>query len=246
MFRFVFLSQILPSQLFDNSVPHSRPTKNVGVSTWVIEASSAFSLLLFCLRRPLSLSMLKNGMLTPPHFDSRVGYARLQRGSNPSVTDSEIQLMKVVVPFANATSTTSPYRLSLPAVTSSSDIEELSEVVESASDTATAPPSNFTSLPPIPLSSYASHLTLTPAPYPPLSSDPTVWTPERYLPPSLLFPSSKFSNEGTRGHFFIVLNGQMGSPGQNAFMDAGEKEVRRLREVEELERMKEGEGCPIM
>lgn len=167
--------------------------------------------------------------------------------------------MKVVVPVPNATSTSSPYRLSLSDPSSpeyvSSTSDDYKDDGHLDNDAAKSrPTANLTSLPPIPLSSYAAHLALTSAPVPPLSpsstdDDGTFWAPERYLPPSLLFPTAKFADQGSRGHFYIVLNGQTGAAGQNAFMEKEEKERRRLREVEELDKFREGEGgegCPIM
>ncbi|GAA6010929.1 hypothetical protein JCM10207_003995 [Rhodosporidiobolus poonsookiae] len=134
----------------------------------------------------------------------RVGYARLQRGANPSVTDSEIQLGKFVVPLPSSSSTSSP---------------------SSSSST------NLTS--PIPLPAYVTYLHHLRAP---LTSDPTVWAPERYLPPSLRFPA-RFggrTEEEHLGSYYIILNGETGAPGPNYFMGWGEKEVRRLVEVDEI------------
>ncbi|GAA6038296.1 hypothetical protein JCM8097_003930 [Rhodosporidiobolus ruineniae] len=158
----------------------------------------------------------------------RVGYARLQRGSDPSVTDSEIQLGKFILPTPGATASS------------------FTRAALAAREEAASPPSADSSSPPprtpaIPLDSYASHLIST---APPLESDATTWTPERYLPPSLRFPT-KFYNEGTRGHYYIVLTGEKGPYGPNAFMGPEEKEARRLAEIQELERQVQQGGCPV-
>ncbi|GAA5853850.1 hypothetical protein JCM8547_007472 [Rhodosporidiobolus lusitaniae] len=157
----------------------------------------------------------------------RVAYARLQRGADPSVTDSEIQVAKFIVPYSNAT--ISPFTLAA----------HKAEAAASSSDDENSTPSQRT---PIPLESYASHLAQSAAPLS-SSDDTTVWTPERYFSPSLRFSEDKFGGKGTRGHYFIVLTGEKGPYGQNGFMDKDEKEVIRLEEMRRL--AGDLEGCPV-
>ncbi|BGP42687.1 Protein cwh43 [Rhodotorula kratochvilovae] len=148
----------------------------------------------------------------------RVGYARLNRGANPSVTDSEVQVGKFVVPLASA---------------SASSYTSLSRALLAANASA--------SVPPIPLEAYTAHLHSSLAPRAP-EGDPTVWTPERYLPPALRFPKHLEAQE--EEHRFIVLTGETGAPGAQYFMRQEEKEWRRLDEVEKLMRQAD-EGCPV-
>jgi len=150
---------------------------------------------------------------------SRTGYARLNRGSNPSVTDSEVQLGKYVVPLARLPPAGSPFTSSARALLASN----ASAVV-----------------PPIPTSAYVAHLHDSP---PPRDADSTVWTPERYLPEALRFPARLYEHDDE--HRFIVLTGEKGGPGAQYFMGRDEKEWRRLREIEEIEALKAGEGCPV-
>lgn len=168
---------------------------------------------------PVELTM-RPSLTTPwPASPSRVGYARLNRGSNPSVTDSEVQLGKFVVPLPSASA--SPFTLSARALLST----------------------NASALvPPIPLEAYVPHLHQTPPPRGP-DTDRTVWTPERYLPEGVRFPARLYDPE--EEHRFIVLTGEKGGPGAQYFMDREEKEWRRLKEIEEIEALKAGEGCPV-
>ncbi|GAA5895793.1 hypothetical protein JCM8208_005089 [Rhodotorula glutinis] len=149
----------------------------------------------------------------------RTGYARLNRGSNPSVTDSEVQLGKYVVPLAHPPPGGSPFTASARALLAT----------------------NASALvPPIPTSAYVAHLHDSP---PPRDADSTAWTPERYLPEALRFPARLYGHD--EEHRFIVLTGEKGGPGAQYFMGRDEKEWRRLREIEEIEALKAGEGCPV-
>ncbi|GAA5847258.1 hypothetical protein JCM9279_006160 [Rhodotorula babjevae] len=149
----------------------------------------------------------------------RTGYARLNRGSNPSVTDSEVQLGKYVVPHARLPPHGSPFTSSARALLAT----------------------NASALvPPIPTAAYVAHLHDS---APPRDVDSTTWTPERYLPEALRFPARLY--DGAEEHRFIVLTGEKGGPGAHYFMGRDEKEWRRLREIEEIEALKAGEGCPV-
>ncbi|BGP19267.1 hypothetical protein JCM10213_008215 [Rhodosporidiobolus nylandii] len=166
----------------------------------------------------------------------RTAYARLQRGANPSVTDSELQLAKFVVPLPSATG--SSYSLANAAALSANASARLS---------------------PIPLEKYAQHLHFTPAPYPVEvegdwapgegakalgRGDPTTWTPERYMPPALRFPERFDDPQTANGFHYIGLIGEKGLGGQNTFMDADEKEALRLAEMDLLTQQA-GAGCPV-
>ncbi|GAA5915772.1 Cwh43p [Sporobolomyces salmoneus] len=139
----------------------------------------------------------------------RIGYARLNRGSKPSITDTEIQLGKFVVPYREAPG--SPWsiinrpstKLNLPL----SDEDEAKEIERSMSNEE----EEKEEVGPVPLHWMASHLRLNPAPIPSHSSlsssadsDNTVPVPSSFLP-ALRFPP-KLSGEGVRGHFYISLD----------------------------------------
>ncbi|GAA6050383.1 hypothetical protein JCM3770_004011 [Rhodotorula araucariae] len=170
----------------------------------------------------------------------RVGYARLNRGSDPSVTDSEVQLGKFVVPLAR-----------LPGPAARSPYTAQAEALRAENASAV--------IPPIPLEEYVAHLHKSAPPRAGAGAgtdegdgdgdgqgesgeDPTVWTPERYLPPALHFP--KHLERADEEHRFIVLTGETGAPGAQYFMPADEKEWRRLDEVERLMRQA-ADGCPV-
>ncbi|GAA5985216.1 hypothetical protein JCM10908_002572 [Rhodotorula pacifica] len=159
----------------------------------------------------------------------RVGYARLNRGSDPSVTDSEVQLGKFVVPLLGADG--SSYTIKAEAAFSA---------IRSSPDFNASDPSQLR-VPPIPIEEYLSHLHSSPAPLA-NAPDQTIWTPERYMPESLHFPK-QFYGEGVNGHRYIVLTGQMGEEAPNYFMRDDEKEWRRLQEMEDLQQ--QANGCPV-
>ncbi|GEM12322.1 calcofluor white hypersensitive protein [Rhodotorula toruloides] len=170
----------------------------------------------------------------------RVGYARLSRGSDPSVTDSEAQLGKFVVPLprANGSSYTRSAEAAKAAVASQKEGRN-STSIEADGDEGKE--EKTLRIPPIPLEDYVSHLHHSPAP---LDSDSTVWTPERYMPPSLRFPE-RFYEGNAGGHRYIVLTGEKGGEGPNYMMDPEEKEWRRLWEIDELERLASTGECGV-
>ncbi|GAA5887107.1 hypothetical protein JCM5296_001596 [Sporobolomyces johnsonii] len=174
----------------------------------------------------------------------RTSYARLNRGSNPSITDTELQLAKFVVPYRDAPG--SPWSLRPPSISislppppssSSSEEEEEDEIASTLIEPAEPAPPQA-----VPVESYASHLRLTTAPsplrFPPagptsFGTDRSVPVPERYIPSSLRFPDA-FKGEGVRGHFYIVLaNDDGGEVGARYFM---EDELVRRRERDERDR----------
>ncbi|GAA5821666.1 hypothetical protein JCM11251_000961 [Rhodosporidiobolus azoricus] len=170
----------------------------------------------------------------------RVAYGRLQRGSTPSITDSELQLAKFVVPYPNAT--VSPYTEAALEIKKRAEGEQNADV----------------QVPPVPVEDYVSHLLHSAAPVIASSSslatasashsgtvqDTTLWTPARYIPPSLQFPRV-FDGKGTRGHYWIVLTEQSGAHGPNYFMGDEEKEARRKRELEELAKQAGDGECGV-
>ncbi|BGP10619.1 Protein cwh43 [Rhodotorula toruloides] len=171
----------------------------------------------------------------------RVGYARLSRGSDPSVTDSEAQLGKFVVPLPRAKG--SSYTRSAEAAKAAFALQQEqrnSTSTEEAEDSEEKKEEALR-IPPIPPEDYVSHLHQSSAP---VDSDATVWTPERYMPPSLRFPP-QFYEGNAGGHRYIVLTGEKGGEGPNYMMDPEEKEWRRLWEIDELERLASTGECGV-
>ncbi|GAA5895742.1 hypothetical protein JCM6882_001368 [Rhodosporidiobolus microsporus] len=184
----------------------------------------------------------------------RVAYGRLQRGASPSITDSELQLAKFVVPYADAT--VSEYTRAARRLKEKAAEEKGKEEGEGEAE-GKEKGKEVRRIPPIPVDEYVSHLLHSAAPVVASSSssgpstdlspspvDTTLWTPSRYLPPSLHFPST-FDGRGSRGHFWIVLTEQTGANGPNYFMGEEEKEARRRRELEELARGVEAGECGV-
>ncbi|PRQ75794.1 Frag1/DRAM/Sfk1 family-domain containing protein [Rhodotorula toruloides] len=170
----------------------------------------------------------------------RIGYARLSRGSNPSVTDSEAQLGKFVVPLPRANK--SSYTRSAEAAKAAFAMQQEGRNATSTEDEdEEQKEEKALRIPPIPLEDYVSHLHASPAP---LDTDSTVWTPERYMPPSLRFPA-QFYEGNAGGHRYIVLTGEKGGEGPNYMMDPEEKEWRRLWEIDELERLASTGECGV-
>ncbi|GAA6017802.1 hypothetical protein JCM11491_004624 [Sporobolomyces phaffii] len=146
----------------------------------------------------------------------RIGYARLNRGSSPSITDTEIQLGKFVVPYRDAPG--SPWslanrpttRLELPPSAEDEEAEiERTVSAEVEGSVKDAPAKEEVG--PVPVEWMASHLRLTRAPTPAHSSrsttaelDGTVAVPSSFLPAALHFPP-ELSGSGVRGHFYISL-----------------------------------------
>ncbi|GAA5959623.1 hypothetical protein JCM21900_002958 [Sporobolomyces salmonicolor] len=160
----------------------------------------------------------------------RTSYARLNRGSNPSITDTELQLAKFVVPYRDAPG--SPWSLRPPSIAISlppAPPAQEDEAALASTPDAPAPPQA------VPVEWYASHLRLTAAPVPlRVPADPTVPVPERYVPPSLRFPAA-FKGGGVRGHFYIVLE-EEGALGARYFMEDELVARRRRDERDRAER----------
>ncbi|GAA6058597.1 hypothetical protein JCM10212_004008 [Sporobolomyces blumeae] len=153
----------------------------------------------------------------------RIGFARLNRGSKPSITDTEIQVAKFVVPYRNAPG--SPWsvrrderggvKLELPLTADQEDA-----LISSSSEVDDDDAKARLEVEPVPIDQIPSHLRLTRAPVPVARSvpddvdvdrrsylDSTVAVPSRHVPRSLRFPDrlSSASPSGLRGHYFISL-----------------------------------------
>ncbi|GAA5996073.1 Cwh43p [Rhodotorula paludigena] len=126
----------------------------------------------------------------------RVGYARLNRGSQPAVTDSEVQVGRFIIPLPNATAS----RFTTAAL-------------------AVPPGDALNALPPIPLDAYVAHLHASAAP---LDQDWTIPAPERYLPREVHFPAHLYGKD--EQHRFIVLKDERGGFAPHYFMRAQERE----------------------
>ncbi|GAA5953754.1 hypothetical protein JCM3765_006958 [Sporobolomyces pararoseus] len=138
----------------------------------------------------------------------RIGYARLNRGSQPSITDTEIQVGRFVVPYRDAPG--SPWSVvNRPSTNLQLPLSDEDE--EKAIEGSVETNRKEEEVGPVPQEYMGSHLRLNPAPIPSHDSlsttpdlDNTVSVPSSFLPPSLRFPD-KLSGSGVRGHFYISL-----------------------------------------
>lgn len=134
----------------------------------------------------------------------RIGYARLNRGSNPAITDTELQLMRFKIPSTplNLSSTLLPLSPSLDPVNVSLQTVNSKTII---------------SLPPSP--QRLSHTSLR--------------VPRRQIPLSHRFPSS-FYYSGVKGHFFHVLTEDIdGKEDMGPWYYAEIEEVARIKQEEE-------------